>query len=145
PGRRAEGAGERTTHRGDTGILGRATASSARTAGPDAQDARIMSSIIRPQAADDVDEIAAYLEQRRRGYGQRFHQAVDETFRHLEQMPGSGTALAVPDPTLWALRSHPVRRFPNYFVLYLPLPHGIEVVRVLHGSRNWTALFRGTP
>jgi len=37
-----------------------------------------------------------------------------------------------------ALRSLPVG---NYLVFYLPLDDGIEVVRVLHGSREIDALF----
>jgi toxin ParE1/3/4 len=36
------------------------------------------------------------------------------------------------------LRSSPVG---SYLVFYLPLPDGIEVIRVLHGSRDLDRLF----
>jgi toxin ParE1/3/4 len=36
------------------------------------------------------------------------------------------------------LRSFPVGR---YVIFYLPRPHGIEVVRVLHGARDLKPLF----
>jgi plasmid stabilization system protein ParE len=31
---------------------------------------------------------------------------------------------------------HPVRGFPSRLIFYLPLPDGIEVIRVLHAKRN---------
>jgi toxin ParE1/3/4 len=34
------------------------------------------------------------------------------------------------------IRFFPISRFKKYLVFYLPIAHGIEVVRVLHGARD---------
>jgi toxin ParE1/3/4 len=40
------------------------------------------------------------------------------------------------------LRSFPVGR---YVVFYMPLDDGVDVIRVLHGSRDIDAIFRAQP
>ena len=41
---------------------------------------------------------------------------------------------------LTTLRMFPIRDFPKYFIFYRPTEEGIEVVRVLHASRDLQAL-----
>jgi plasmid stabilization system protein ParE len=45
-------------------------------------------------------------------------------------------------PDLAPLRVFPVSGFEKMLVLRLPLPNGIEILRVLHGSRNLRTLLR---
>ncbi len=40
------------------------------------------------------------------------------------------------------LRVFRVKDFERILVLYLPLPDGVEILRVVHGSRNLQALLR---
>ena len=54
-----------------------------------------------------------------------------------------GAARPYRDPALEGLRMHPVRGFSEHLIFYLPLPDGIEIVRVLHAKRNIRRLFGG--
>jgi hypothetical protein len=40
------------------------------------------------------------------------------------------------------LRVFRVKGFEKMLILYLPLPNGVEILRVVHGSRNLQALLR---
>ena len=65
----------------------------------------------------------------------RLHRQIRERFpRHAEQ-PLIGRAR----PELGSdLRSFPVG---NYIIIYRPISDGVEIVRVLHGSRDIESLF----
>jgi toxin ParE1/3/4 len=43
-------------------------------------------------------------------------------------------------PQLAELRCWPIRGFEKHLIFYLPKPDGIEVIRVLHGSRDIQAI-----
>lgn len=45
-------------------------------------------------------------------------------------------------PGLKGLRVFRVADFERILVLYLPLVDGVEILRIIHGSRNLRALFR---
>jgi len=62
-------------------------------------------------------------------------QAIDERCTNLAQFPYIGISR---DELMPALRSLPVG---NYLIFYLPIPDGIEVVRVLPGMRDIDAFF----
>jgi len=104
-----------------------------------------MSQVIRPQAASDIDDIADYLEQQRRGTGHKFLQELAATFGLLEQMPGLGGFFPLAAPSLAGLREFPVSRFPRYVIFYLPIQGGIDVVRVLHAAQNVATVLEGEP
>jgi toxin ParE1/3/4 len=53
----------------------------------------------------------------------------------LAEQPEMGR---VRDELLQGLRSFPVAR---YVIFYLTVPNGIDIVRVLHGSRDVNAIF----
>ena len=65
----------------------------------------------------------------------RLLDTIDERCATLAQFPYIGTSR---DDLLPNLRSLPVG---TYLIFYLPLPDGIEVVRVLAGMRDIDALF----
>src|SRR5260370_39377034 len=60
----------------------------------------------------------------------------DEKLRLLSEFPGAGPARPELRPRL---RSFPVG---NYLLFYRPIRGGIELLRVLHGSRDLRKLFR---
>jgi toxin ParE1/3/4 len=99
--------------------------------------------IKRPAALQDLQDLAVFIGQRNPRAAQRFLDAAEETFQQLADMPGMGSPTAVADPSFAGMRMFPVRRFPRYVILYLPLPNGIDVVRVVHSSRDWMAFFGG--
>jgi plasmid stabilization system protein ParE len=45
-------------------------------------------------------------------------------------------------PKLKQLRVFRVKGFERILILYLPLPDGVEILRVVHGSRNLEVLLR---
>src|SRR5947209_293727 len=97
----------------------------------------------RPDAVEDLDEIAAQL-QRLAGaeLAERFVNAAVDSFSELEAAPLSGGLLFYSDnPRLKDLRHRHVAGFRKYVIIYRPIDGGIEVVRVVSGRRNIAALF----
>ena len=86
----------------------------------------------------DVADILRYLRLNSRQGARRVHRAIDQTFSFLAENPFAG-----PSRTEFgvAMRSYPVRAYPHYLVFYLPLPDGVQVVRVMHGARNLPRFF----
>ena len=99
--------------------------------------------LVRPKADLDLDEQAYYLAtQASPDLGHRFLLAAHETFGLLASKPQIGWHLRLMHPDLASLRVFPVSGFEKMLVLYLPLPNGIEILRVVHGSRNLQTLLR---
>ena len=95
--------------------------------------------VVRPRALADLAEIWAYIAQQSADdspdQADAFVDLVDSKFHSLSRRPGVGRRR----PELSSdIRSLAIGR---YVVFYLPLPRGIEVVRVLHGSRDIESIF----
>lgn len=91
---------------------------------------------VSDQAEDDLFDIWLYISvQGSRDTAQRMNSRFQEHFRLLAEQPLMGRSRSE-----WApdLRSFPVG---NYLVFYRPTDYGVEVVRVLHGSRDIEAMF----
>ena len=84
----------------------------------------------RPQAEIDLDEIWWYIPQNNPENADNFLDFILEQCLFLAQSPYSGKKR---DELLQDLRSFPVR---SYLIFYFPLENGIEIVRVMHGSRD---------
>ena len=96
-----------------------------------------MSRVVRtPQADLDVFEIAVFIAQDNVAASDRF---LDTLASRLELLSRSPKVGRVRDELAAGLRSLP---FGTYVIFYKPIRGGIEVVRVLHGSRDIPALFR---
>ena len=91
----------------------------------------------RPRARQDVLEQMLYFEeQANENTALRYYDAVLVRCRQLAQQPASGKAFPTTAAGLGQLRSFPLSvPFEKYLIFYQPLPGGIEVVRVLYGSR----------
>jgi toxin ParE1/3/4 len=91
--------------------------------------------VVRPRALADLAEIWAYIAEGSPERADAFVDLVDSKFQALARRPGLGRRR----PELNSdIRSLAVGR---YVVFYLPLARGIEVVRVLHGSRDIESIF----
>jgi len=100
--------------------------------------------VIRPGADRDLDEQALYYAIRGSAdVGHRFLAAAHETFVMLAGQPEMGWTARVRHPSLRKLRLFRIKGFERSIVLYLPISGGVEVLRVVHGSRNLEALMRG--
>ena len=65
----------------------------------------------------------------------RFLDKLAEACRNLAQFPQMGSSR---DELYPGLRSFPIG---NYLIFYLPVAHGIEIVRVLSGRMDLDAFF----
>jgi toxin ParE1/3/4 len=99
--------------------------------------------LVRPKADRDLDDQAYYLAtQAGPDIGHRFLLAAHETFSLLAAQPQIGWRPRLKHPDLASLRVFQVSGFEKMLVLYRPRPDGVEILRLLHGSRNLLALLR---
>ena len=99
--------------------------------------------VLRPKADQDLDRQAYYLAvEAGPETGHRFLVAAHETFALLATQPLMGWRVRVRHPRLAALRTFRISGFEKMLVLYLPLSSGVEIVRIVHGSRDLVAFLR---
>jgi toxin ParE1/3/4 len=89
----------------------------------------------RPHAEADILEIWGYIAEDSVMAADRWVDKLDEKFALWAMQPMMGRAR---DELLSGIRS---LVFGRYVVFFQPLPDGIDVVRVLHGSRDIDANF----
>ncbi len=90
---------------------------------------------ISPRAKSDLIEIWDYIAEDSEDRADFFVAKIHAKFLTLAERPGVGRAR---DELEKGIRSFPVGR---YIIFYRPLADGIEVVRVLHASRDVDAFF----
>ena len=90
-----------------------------------------MATVLRlPQAEADILEVWAFIAEDSLVEADRWIDRLDEKFALWATQPLMGRSRAELLPTI---RSFP---FGRYVVFYQPVPDGIDVVRVLHASRD---------
>jgi toxin ParE1/3/4 len=93
--------------------------------------------VVRAKADEDLDEQAFYYATGANPeLGHRFLLSAHDTFALLATQPEMGWNPKLRRPDLRALRLFRVTGFERILILYRPLEDGIEVLRVIHGSRN---------
>ena len=99
--------------------------------------------VVKPKADLDLDEYADYLaEKANLDVALRFLTSAHETFSLLATQPNMGWQSRLRHPALKSLRVFRVTGFEQMLILYRPLTDGVDVIRVVHGSRNLQSLFR---
>jgi toxin ParE1/3/4 len=71
----------------------------------------------------------------------RFLEAFDRTVEFLQRSPLIGEICPYPNPLFEGTRVWRIQKFKTYLVFYRVLSDAMEVVRVLHGSRDMGAIF----
>jgi toxin ParE1/3/4 len=86
---------------------------------------------LRPEAEADLEVIVSYIAQDDRSAARRWLEDMHHHCHTLGEMPGMGVARPDIRPDL--------RLFPrgNCLILYRKIEGGVEIVRVLHGARQW--------
>ena len=88
------------------------------------------------QSRLDYLEIWLYIAERNYDAADKLIATFDQKLALLADFPGVGQAR---DDLIPGLRSLPVG---SYLIFYRPRDDGIDLVRVVHGSRNLRKLFR---
>ena len=89
----------------------------------------------RAQAQDDIEDIWNFIADDNVSAADNWLDRLDEQFALLATQPKMGRNR---DELGVDIRSFPIGR---YVIFYLPLPAGIDVVRVLHSARDVAVLF----
>lgn len=89
----------------------------------------------RPEAESDLEEIWWYIAQDSPDNADRFLDRIQESCLALAGFPKMGVSR---EELRTDLRSQPVG---NCLIFYFPLEDGVDIVRVLHGSRDIENLF----
>ena len=98
---------------------------------------------LKPKADRDLHDYADYLAREvRLDVALRFLAAGHETFALLATHPNIGWSSRLKHAALKTLRVFRVTGFERMLILYRPLATGVDILRVVHGSRNLQTLFR---
>jgi toxin ParE1/3/4 len=96
----------------------------------------------RPAAQRDLlEHFVALGERAGEATALRFLQAAEATCAELAAMPGMGRTEDCDNPRLTGMRRWRVRGFDNYLIFDQPLAQGIDVLRVVYGTRDLPGLF----
>lgn len=86
--------------------------------------------VLQPRAKADISEIWEFIAEDSDDQADAFIDLIDQNFQLLAQKSGLGRRR---EELAEGLRSFPVGR---YVIFYLPIPGGVQIVRVLHGARD---------
>ena len=98
---------------------------------------------ITVNAQADIAEIGFYFAERDLDVKTRFYQAIDQTLQTLVRSPYLGERCRFRSPKTKGIRIWQVYGFSNYLVFYRPQDERLEVLRVLHGARDYATIFNG--
>ncbi|MEH2254505.1 type II toxin-antitoxin system RelE/ParE family toxin [Nostoc sp.] len=91
--------------------------------------------VINILASRDINEIADYFTETSLEAGERFFSEFNRKCQQLVTFPNSGKSYAEIRLYLRGLSLE------NYIIFYKVLDHGIEILRVVSGRRNFPSLF----
>lgn len=95
----------------------------------------------RPQAERDIEECFVYIAEDNLDAGVTFLVAVEDAIEQLARFPLLGKERRFSDHRFRNIRMWKVKNFENYLIFYTVTENKIEIIRVLHGSRNIEDLF----
>jgi len=102
-----------------------------------------MKPLVRHERADrDVEEAVEYYLQHAPEIALLFVDALEQTYRQIQQRPAIGSPRYAHELNLPGLRFRQCKRFP-YLVFYVESAQQIDVWRVLHGSRDIPVWLQG--
>lgn len=85
--------------------------------------------VVLPEAEKDIAQAQSWYERQRKGLGNQLIEALDKTFSVIRDTPEIHAA------EYKSVRRVMLKRFP-YIVYYRILQHSVEIIAVLHGSRD---------
>ena len=98
-----------------------------------------LSQFITSEARQNIKDIGLYLKERNDSAARRFAQSVGATIEMLCRNPNLGERLHT--DLLGDIRYRTVIDFKNYLIFYRRVDDVLEIIRVLHGARDYDTLF----
>jgi plasmid stabilization system protein ParE len=98
--------------------------------------------VLRRDVPADLESILDYLGSHNSAAADRFANVLAATLDDLAAMPGKGSLKSFRSKDFTGVRSWSVAGFRNYLILYRPIDEGIEVLAIVHGSRNLAKLLK---
>lgn len=95
----------------------------------------------RPQAERDIEECFVYIAEENLDAGVYFLVAVEDSLEQIAKFPLLGKKKEFQDKRFKNVRMWHVKNYEKYLIFYTIAENKIEVIRVLHGSRNIADLF----
>ena len=98
--------------------------------------------VVRPRAVLDVAGIFGQIAANRPAAAIRFYDAYEAALKLIDQMPDAGGRLLLDELAQYDWRYVRPRGFRKYLIFYQITAATVEVVRVLHSSRDLIAALR---
>ena len=95
----------------------------------------------RPQAERDIEECFVFIAEDNLDTGVYFLAAVENSLEQLAEFPLLGKQRNFSDKRFQNVRMWHVKGYESYLIFYNVTETAIEVIRVLHGSRDIEDLF----
>ena len=96
---------------------------------------------ITQKAYADLAAICFYFAQNAPEVEERFLKAFDETVRLLASSPNLGERCQSRSPRTKGMRMWLVSGFSNYLIFYRLQENTLQILRVIHGARDYAAIF----
>lgn len=98
--------------------------------------------MMTPLAQRDIGEIADFIARDNLNAALRFIDTVEETCKNLAEMPELGTLCHFKHRLAADMRVRSIAGYSNYLIFYRVRDSRLEIVRVLHGARDYELLFQ---
>jgi plasmid stabilization system protein ParE len=96
---------------------------------------------IAEEARFDIAEIGFYFAEQAPEVEGRFYQAFNRTICRLASSPNLGERCRFRNPKTKGMRVWQVDGFSNYLIFYRPKGEMLQVLRVIHGARDYMTIF----
>ncbi len=95
----------------------------------------------RPQAERDIEECFVYIAENNLDTAVYFLVAVEDSLDQLAEFPLVGKQRNFIDKQFQNIRMWHVKGYPDYLIFYQVNNNRIEIIRLIHGSRDINMMF----
>ena len=96
---------------------------------------------ILPAAENDLSEIGDYFDERNDTLSHKFYGQFWKTVQTLARSPALGERCRFRNPATKDMRVWQVDGFSNYLIFYRQGGDQLEILRILHGARDYETIF----
>lgn len=95
----------------------------------------------RPQAERDIEECFVFIAEENLDAGVYFLVAVEDSIEQIAKFPKIGKKRDFQGERFNNIRMWQVKKYENYLIFYQINENTVEIIRILHGSRDIVDLF----